>query len=567
MLYPDTLVRKPCRDGIPALRSSRLAELAATSPAREGERGRVGEYRYDRRRAIEQSHEGLAPSRSAAFRGSEEEVVVSTENRTSAQDQYVSTAETHAGAVIFIGDRVYKLKKPIDLGFLDFRDREARLWACRRELELNRRLAPDVYLGLVDIGPSGDDPCDHALVMRRMPEERSLAALVETGSPVDGAVREIAEELADFHVRAERDERVSAEGSPNAVMQRWDDNIAGLRDFGTGLLDAEMLGGIADRGRDFLDGRAPLLERRVHAGRIVDGHGDLLSEDIFCLDDGPRILDCLEFDDKLRRLDAWDDAACLAMDLEYRGAPDLAQRFLGWYGQYSGDVAPTSLGHFYTAYRALVRTKVACAKHAPGDDATAADARDHLRLAADHIRRAVPQLVMIGGPPGSGKTTLSEQVAARLGLHSLSSDRVRKELAGLSSADSAAADYQSGLYAPEHTDRTYRELADRAAELLTHGESVVLDASWSREQHRELAVDAARRTRSTAVALQCTAPSTTTAERLRHRHRTASDADERVAQSLRGDTDEWPEAIRIDTTSSIARSADDAIEALISSAP
>lgn len=486
----------------------------------------------------------------------------SPEQNDLAGARYTSTAETHVGVVFFVGDRAYKLKKPVDLGFLDFRERATRRRILHREYELNYRLAPDVYLGVADIGIEGEEPCDHVLVMRRMPIDRSLSALVEAGEDVDQPVRDVARKLAGFHSCGQRDERIESEGTPQAVRARWDGNLQGLQSFAGDLLDEETLDQIVRRGSDFLSGREALLNRRLTEERVVDGHGDLLAEDIFCLDDGPRILDCLEFDDQLRWLDALDDAACLAMDLEHHGNPGLAQRFLTWYAQFANDTAPASLRHFYTAYRALVRTKVACLKHTPGDDDAATDARCHLQLAMDHIRATTATLIMVGGPPGSGKTTLSEAIADRLGATLCSSDRVRKELAGISPTEHASADYRSGLYAPEHTDRTYAELARMAGELLAHGESVVLDASWSRQEHRDTAVDTAARSHSDVVAFRCTASEEAVSHRLRERTASISDADEAIAETAIDDADPWPQAHAIHTDKAPEDSVRQAFDAL-----
>ncbi len=270
----------------------------------------------------------------------------------------------------------------------------------------------------------------------------------------------------------------------------------------------------------------------------MDGHGDLLAEDIFCLDDGPRVLDCIEFDDRLRWLDALDDAACLAMDLEYRGRSDLAERFLELYREFSGDPAPLPLRHHYVAYRAVVRAKVACLQHSQGTADKAGDARRHAELAAAHLRAGTIRLVVVGGLPGTGKSTVSGLLADRLGAVLLSSDRIRKELA---TGDPATGD-RADLYTPARKRRTYVELTHRAAELLARGESVVLDASWTRQADRELAIETAERTHSELIALQCSAPAALAAERLRSREPGWSDADPEVAAAMAAHADPWPEA-------------------------
>ena len=234
---------------------------------------------------------------------------------------YAAVAETHSAVVFFAGERACKMKKPVDLGFLDFTRPGARAAACRREVELNRRFAPDVYLGVAAIhGPDGR-VCDHLVVMRRMPAARRLSTLVRAGVPVGGPLRQVARVLAAWHAVAPRSAQISAQGSPDAVWARWEASIRQLRGL-AGRLPELVAADEAERlaGR-FIAGREALFEERIGGGYIVDGHGDLLADDIFCLDDGVRILDCLDFDDRLRWVDALDDAAFLAMDLERIGAP------------------------------------------------------------------------------------------------------------------------------------------------------------------------------------------------------------------------------------------------------
>ncbi|HEY8453773.1 MAG: AAA family ATPase [Micromonosporaceae bacterium] len=466
-------------------------------------------------------------------------------------EPYADVRETHTAVVFAVGDRVYKLKKPVDLGFLDFTTREKRLAACRREVELNRRIAPDVYLGVADvIGPDGA-PADHLVVMRRMPAHRRLATLVRQGVPVEADLRHLARMVATLHAASPRAPEISAQGSAPAVLGRWQDSFAQVRPFRGGVLDDELVGEIERLTVDFLTGRGPLFEERIATGRIVDGHGDLLADDVFCLDEGPRVLDCIEFDDRLRWLDGLDDAAFLAMDLERLGAPHLAERFLNWYVEFAADPAPTSLRHHYVAYRAFVRAKVACLRHAQsGDPSAARDAATHAALTARHLRAGEVVLILVGGLPGTGKSTLAGRLADRLGAVLLRSDRLRKELSGMAPETSAAAPYGEGIYSPEWTERTYRELLARAERLLGHGESVIIDASWTRDVHRRAAAETAARTHSRLVQLRCEAAPEVVAARLRDRARDVSDADERIAAAMAAHADPWPQAhtIRTDRT-------------------
>jgi aminoglycoside phosphotransferase family enzyme/predicted kinase len=476
-----------------------------------------------------------------------------------ASSEHAAVLETHAAILFFIADCAYKVKKPVDLGFLDFRRRADREAVCHREVTLNRRLAPDVYLGVADVlGPDGR-PCDHLVVMRRMPAERRLSTLIRSGAPVADDLRHLARMLAAFHATAQRGPAISAEGTRDALLGRWDATFAQLRPFHGGVLDADAAAEIERRTHRFLAGRERLFDERIAGGHIVDGHADLITDDIFCLADGPRVLDCLEFDDRLRYVDVLDDAAFLAMDVERLGAPRLARDFFDWYAEFSGDAAPTALRHHYIAYRAFVRAKVGCLRHAQGDPAAAADVAAYTGLTLQHLRAGAVRLVLVGGTPATGKTTLAGALADDLGAVLLSTDHVRKELAGLDPRSAAAAAYQQGIYSSDWTENTYAEVVRRARRLLQRGETVVLDASWNRARHRDAARTLAAGTRSDLVELRCAAAAATVAARLAGRTGGASDADAVIAAAMTADADPWPEATVIDTDDPPDRSRERAL--------
>ncbi|GGW42218.1 hypothetical protein GCM10010503_18230 [Streptomyces lucensis JCM 4490] len=459
--------------------------------------------------------------------------------------------ETHTAVLFFVGDRVCKVKKPVDLGFLDYSTAASRRAACEREVAVNRRFAPDVYLGVGEFHGPGAPAPEPVVVMRRMPEGRRLARLVRAGAPVDDVLRAVARHLAAWHADAPRGPEVDEQGTRDALSARWEATFAQIRALAADGLVLDEAAEAERLVRRYLAGREPLFGARIEQRRVVDGHGDLLADDIFCLDDGPRVLDCLEFDDALRHVDGLDDAAFLAMDLEQLGAPEAAAYFLAQYGEYSGDPAPPSLWHHYIAYRAFVRAKVSLIQAGQGAPGAEAAARRLAAAALRHLRTAAVRLTLVGGLPGSGKSTLSGALADRLGVTLLSSDRLRKELAGIPPEQSAAAPYGEGLYTPEWTARTYGALLDRAAVLLSRGESVVLDATWSDAGQREAALRVADRTSADLVALRCHVPGEVSAARLSTRAPGASDADAAVAAAMAAGEPPWPGAVAVDTSGSL----------------
>lgn len=465
--------------------------------------------------------------------------------------------ETHIGVVVLLGDRAYKLKKPVRTAFCDFSTAELRRAALDRELVLNRRLASDVYLGTGEItepGPDGGPTVEPMLVMRRMPAERRLSTLVRQGQDVTEPLRATARLMAAFHARAGRSPEIEVQGGLHALAERWRHNLDELEPFRGDPVDGDLLDGVGRLALGFLRGRCALFADRQARGRVVDGHGDLLPDDVFCLDDGPRLLDCLDFDDRLRYLDGLDDVAFLAMDLERLGAPEAAGFFLDAYVEFSGDPAPPALRHHYTAYRAVVRAKVACLRHVQGDAGARIDAVEHLELALRHLERGAVRLVLVGGLPGTGKTTVGGALADRVGAVLLSSDRIRKELAGIDPGRSAAAPYGTGLYDTTHTEAVYGELLRRAEELLGRGESVVLDASWISSAHRTAAAELAARSGSALVQLECRAGADTARRRIRSRGVTPSDATAEVATAMAGAVDDWPDAVAVPTSGLLAES-------------
>ena len=252
--------------------------------------------------------------------------------------------ETHISTVAFDGDVVHKRKKDVRFPFIDLSTPERREAICRREVELNSRFSPDVYLGVEEVVDDDGIVVDHAVRMRRMPADRRLSTLVRGTADVDSCLRQIARLIAIAHAEAVTDAEISSVATTSALRQLWQQNLVELEPFVPEPLDRGSLAEIGNLADRYLAGRGRLVEDRIRRGCVVDGHGDLLADDIYCLDDGPRVLDCLEFDDRLRWGDVLYDVGFLAMDLERLGRPDLAERVHGLVSRVLGRDAPGVAG-------------------------------------------------------------------------------------------------------------------------------------------------------------------------------------------------------------------------------
>ena len=457
--------------------------------------------------------------------------------------------ESHISTVLLIGDRAYKFMKPIATPFLDQSTPMLRREACERELNLNRQFAPDVYLGLGEVREF-DVITDTFLVMRRLPEEARLSLLVGQAGLKD-AVREVARVIAAFHtaqpVSAIAQEMASAE----SVAALWNMSLDQMEAEEHWAGERTELATIRRLAMHYIAGRQSVFERRIAQGWAKPGHGDLLAEDVFVLPDGVRILDCLAFDERLRCGDVLLDVAFLAMDLERLGAAEAADELLAVYDEFTNERHPASLAHHYIAYRALVRAKVRGIRGGQGSSEAAIDARAFLAQCLRHLRLGAPVLTLVGGNPGVGKTTVAEQFGSADGTVVLSTDLLRKELAGLEHTATRVGPLDEGIYAPAFTATVYDELLRRTDRLLREGESVVLDATWQDNGRRAGARAVAVANSAELLEIRCVLDQATAAERIRRRAAaggSASDATVSLSELVADRTDPWPEATELATS-------------------
>ncbi len=442
--------------------------------------------------------------------------------------------ETHVSYLFFTGDTVYKVKKPVDLGFLDFTTLERRRHFCRREVELNRRISPEVYLGVVPITRRGGcfhvqgrgRPVEYAVAMKQLPEERALRALLGQGRVSRARIESIAEVVADFHRRAPTSPRITRLGDLATVSGNVEENFEQTRKYVGLCITGDCFDDLEAYSRAFLRVHAGEFRRREAAGRVRDGHGDLHADNVF-LSGGVQIIDCIEFNERFRCLDVAEEIAFLAMDLDFHGRPDLSEAFVSRYLEASGDEGVLRLLDFFKVYRACVKGKVAAFRLDQLDPAeavyeeTLAAAQAYFRLAHSYVPGVLqaPACYCFMGLMGTGKTVLSQELARRWKLRYLSSDVTRKQLTGVPLEEHQYEAYGRGIYSPQQTEQTYRRLAEFAALQLEAGASVVLDASFSKRRYRELIVQAAEARGVRPVFIECSVSLTEIARRLEDRLR------------------------------------------------
>jgi hypothetical protein len=451
----------------------------------------------------------------------------------------VGLVETHISLVFFAGERVYKVKKPVDLGFLDYTALAARKHYCEEEVRLNRRLAPGVYLGVVPIvrspegllvgpeaAPAGAETVEWAVEMVRLPEQRMLAALLDRGEVDNELLNRLCALLVRFHAEAATGAGVDEHGTVAAITANAEENFEQARPFvgtpaepppgGVRTLSPSLHAFLAARARAFLGAERVLLLRRVAAGRIREGHGDLHAGNVCCTETGLVAYDCIEFNRRFRCADVACDLAFLAMDLDARGFTGFAGYLVHAYARAADDRDLARLMPFYKAYRAVVRGKVgsmAAAGMEPGParEERRLEAMRYFQLAACYdLPRA---LILTCGLPATGKSWVAKAFARPLHAVLLRSDVRRKLLSGIPLTRHA----EQGAYSAERTEQTYRALLEDATAALRSGRSAIVDATFSSASLRAPFVDAAARMDVPYWIVHLTAPEAIVRERMARR--------------------------------------------------
>ena len=461
----------------------------------------------------------------------------------------VEHLQTHISHVLLAGDYAYKIKKPLNLGFLDFTSLERRKYYCVEELRLNGRLAPEIYLDCLPISGEPTHPIlggdtgsaiEYTVRMRRFSQEALLDRVLAAGRLKPGHLDALARRLAAFHCAIPVADPATPFGAPERVRQPMLDDFTHTRPLLTDPADHEVLFTLECWTLAASERLWRRLTERKAGGWIRECHGDLHLGNMVLADaDQVVIFDCIEFNDDLRWIDVISDLAFLTMDLRFRGAEALAQRLLNTYLEYSGDFTGVALLSYYQVYRAMVRAKINAIQSHQGDVPVAARetaralCHDYLRLALALTRKPAPFLLITHGVSGSGKSHRTGQLLERFpAAIRIRSDVERKRLFGLGPLDDSNSTLGSGLYTPDASARTYARLLQLADSVLAAGHPVLVDATFMKRDHRQPFRELAARHGVPFILLDCIADPATLRQRVAARRARGDDAAEAGVEVL-----------------------------------
>ena len=396
--------------------------------------------------------------------------------------------ETHISWVLIGNNLVYKIKKPVNFGFLDYSTLEKRLEYCKKEIELNSRFSKDIYLGVSKIvetqnGLNFDKEgilIDYCVRMKRMPKERMMDVLIKENRVEEKHIKALAEKIAEFHKNALTNERIRQFGTVEVNKKNTDENFEQTENGVGDYIEKYQYESIKNYTNDFYKNNKELFEKRIEDNKIRDCHGDLYSRNI-CIENEHKIYiyDCIEFNERFRYSDVASDVAFLVMDLENYSRYDLSELFLKYYISFSNDTELTNIMDFYKIYRAYVRGKIAFFQQ------NRQEARKYFDLAFGYLpKKFKPKLIMMCGLTGSGKSYLANGLKKELDAVTLRSDVIRKKIVGMNPYERDLSDFGKGIYSKGMSDKVYDEIKKLAYESLRKGKNTILDATYLLEKYR-----------------------------------------------------------------------------------
>lgn len=451
----------------------------------------------------------------------------------------IRLVETHISWVMLTGTYAYKIKKPVNLGFLDFSTLDKRRFYCEEELRLNRRLAESLYLGVVPIGGSPSSPVldgsgeaiEYAVKMIQFSEEARLDRMLARGELQPRHIDLLAQELAEFHGRIGIAGYDKPCGDPEHVHEPARQNFEQIRPR-IGAQDQIQLRRLEIWSELTFAELRKTFEDRKYRGFIRECHGDAHLANMVWRDERVLLFDCLEFNENLRWIDTMSEVAFVTMDLDDRGRPDLARRALNAYLEHTGDYHGLAVFRFYQVYRALVRAKVACIRLTQSgmSDAAGRRVRDeylgYTKLAERYTQTPRAALIITHGLSGSGKTWLSQQLLESFDAIRVRSDIERKRLHGLAAHERSGSGIDGGIYTAEADQRTYAQLAELVRAVLRAGQPVIVDAAFLKRGQRDRFRAVAEQAHVPFAILDIHTPESVLRERLPHRSRQTREVSE-----------------------------------------
>ncbi len=439
----------------------------------------------------------------------------------------VTLIQTHISLVVLVGESAYKIKKPVDFGFLDFSTLERRKYYCYEEVRLNKRLCPSIYDKVVTITEQGNNSLlingsgeiiDYAVKMHRFSQDKLMKEMLQHEMVTKEHIRLINDILVDFYITQALCQQAETYGSLDAVKQNIVENFDQTEEMKDVTVSTDQFEYIQKKNNEFFKKNASIFEKRIDQKKICDCHGDLHSGNIVINDD-ICIFDCIEFNKRFRYIDVASDIGFLAMDLDMMNHPFLSSFLINDYVSKSNDSDLFEVLNFYKSYRAYVRGKVLGFQL--NDDQISEEKRNEIINTAQRyfilskyyaelfslpLYQKKPIIFIVSGLTGTGKSTLASKLSVDYHAVTLNTDIIRKKLAGIDKFERHHDEFDTGLYAPDRVAKTYDTMLQHAEDILKKGSNVVLDATFQQRSYRNKAQLIARNQNAIYLAIECVCP-------------------------------------------------------------